>query len=174
MKLAIASDNPVKIEATRKAFIDRLKINVELVHKKMPSEVPDQPFDEDIRRGAINRAKAAQKFFQADYGVGLEGGTVKHQDEYYEYAWCAIADAEGHVYTGHSFGVPLPKKLMKKILDEGKELGDALDELLGETNTKQKNGFFGFATGNLITRETGYYDMVCAALAPIALKEYYE
>jgi non-canonical (house-cleaning) NTP pyrophosphatase len=53
-------------------------------------------------------------------------------------------------------------------------LGNALDEVLGMANTKQKQGFFGFATKNLVTREHGYVDMILAAVAPIILKNYYE
>lgn len=140
---------------------------------KAPSGVPDQPFDDDIQTGARNRAIAVQQKLDADFGVGLEGGITQHQGAYFEYGWCAIADRDGKITYGHSFGVPLPNTLMQKILKEGKELGEALDELLGEENTKQKDGFFGFATGNRITREKGYYDMICAALAPRVLKEFY-
>ncbi|MFA5030126.1 MAG: inosine/xanthosine triphosphatase [Patescibacteria group bacterium] len=173
MKIAIGSDNPVKIKATEKAFSDRLDVDFEFEHKKMPSGVPDQPFDDEIQIGAHNRAVAVQREFNADYGVGLEGGTTKHQGQYFEYGWCAIVDRSGKVTYGHSFGVPIPEVLVTKIVDEKKELGISLDELLHKDNTKQKDGFFGFATGNCITRESAYYAMVCAALAPIVLKEYY-
>lgn len=173
MKVAIASDNQVKIQATMKAFRDRMSADLEFVHKKVFSGVPDQPFDDDIQSGAHNRAVAVQKEFDADYGVGLEGGITQHQGKYYEYAWCAIAERSGKISYGHSFGVPMPDVLMKKIIDEKKELGTALDELIHEENTKQKDGFFGFATGNRITRESGYYAMICASLAPIVLRQYY-
>jgi len=174
MKIAIGSDNPVKIQATRNAFRDRMSGDLEFVHKKYPSEVPDQPFDDDIQTGARNRAIAVRDGLDADYGVGLEGGITSHQGKYFAYAWCAIADRKGNITFGHSFGVPIPDVLMHKILKEGKELGDALDELLEEENTGQKDGFFGFATGNRVTRESGYYAMICAALAPIILSDYYD
>lgn len=172
MIIAIGSKNKVKIQATEKACKDRLQGDLIFKSIGVPSGVPDQPFDDDIQKGAKNRAIGACRYFDADLGIGLEGGITTHQGGYYEYAWCAIADKSGQVVYGHSFGIPMPPVLMKKI-SEGKELGIALDELLDIKNTREKEGFFGFATGNRITRETGYYAMICAALAPISLKKYY-
>ncbi|PIS41229.1 MAG: inositol monophosphatase, partial [Candidatus Kerfeldbacteria bacterium CG08_land_8_20_14_0_20_42_7] len=166
MIVAIGSENPVKVSATKKAFVDRLDVVCKFEFGKVLSGVANQPFNDEIQTGARNRALAIQKRFDADFGVGLEGGITQHQNEYFEYAWCAISDKQGKITYGHSFGVPMPDALTQKILKEGKELGDVLDELLHEKNTKQKDGFFGFATGNRVTRETGYYEMICAALAP--------
>lgn len=174
MRVAIGSENPRKVEAVKRAFQARLQGPFEFLQKKVPSGVPDQPFDEETLRGAINRARGVRELFKADFGVGLEGGIAHHSGKVIEFAWCAIVDKNDKEYCAHSFGVPLPNVLLNKITKEGKELGDALDELLGTENIKQKEGFFGFATDNHVTRESGYHDMVHAALAPIILKDVYE
>lgn len=174
IKVAIGSENPRKVAAVKKAFEARLQGPFEFVEKKVDSGVPDQPFDDETLRGAINRAKNVRELFDADFGVGLEGGIAHHLDKIIEFAWCAIVDRQGEEYCAHSFGIPLPKLFYSKIKNEGKELGDVLDEVLGTSNIKQKEGFFGFATNNHVTRESGYHDMVHAALAPLVLKELYE
>lgn len=173
MHVAIGSTNPVKIAATKKAFNARLKEPCTFSEHKVPSQVPDQPFDDAIQTGARNRAIAAQKEANSDYGVGLEGGITTHQGQPFEYAWCAIVDRKGNVTYGHSFGVPVPQVLFDMITKDGLELGDAQDKLLNKKNTKHQEGFFGFATDNMVTREHGYIDMISAALAPIVLTEYY-
>ena len=175
MKVSIGSLNPVKISAVEKAFQMRFKEKSFFCYHKVPSGISDQPYNDETRIGAVNRAKMTLKAAeQAEYGVGIEGGIEIRDDIAFVNAWCAIVDMEGNVNFGHSFGVPLPKVIMNKIKNEGMELGDAHDELVGETNTKQKEGWFGLATDNHVTREHGYINMVLAALTPIALPEYYK
>jgi inosine/xanthosine triphosphatase len=173
MLVAIGSTNPVKIAATKKAFQDRFGGEIIFQSIAVPSGVSDQPFGDDTRAGAIARARAAQRELQADYGVGCEGGIEIVGGVWYATAWCAVADKKGQVYAAHSLGVPMPQVLRMKIEHEGKELGVAQDEALGTTNAKHKEGFFGFATDNLVTREHGYTDALYAALAPIVKQEIY-
>lgn len=174
MNVAIGSMNPIKIKAVKRAFIERTPEHVSFSEHEVDSGVPAQPHDEEIQTGAYNRAVAAQKAADADFGVGLEGGTVIYQDEPYEYGWCAIVDRDGNAQYAHSMGVPIPRVLYTMMVDEGLELGDALDKLLNQTNTKHREGFFGFATENIVTREHAFFDTVCAALSPLALKKYYD
>jgi len=173
MVVAIGSNNPVKIAATKKAFQDRLGAGITFQSISVPSGVSDQPFGDDTRRGAFARARAAQQALQADFGVGCEGGIEVIDDVWFATAWCAIADKQGNVSAGHALGVPIPDVLRFKIQQEGKELGMAQDEVLGTTNAKHKEGFFGFATDNLVTREHGYADALYAALAPIVKQDIY-
>jgi inosine/xanthosine triphosphatase len=173
MLVAIGSHNPVKIEAVKKAFTTVLGGVLEFVTKEVPSGVPDQPFGDAMREGAQNRAKAAQRQTDADYGVGLEGGIEIVDGVWYATAWCAVVDRDEVLHCAHSLGVPLPDSFRVKIEQEGKELGVVQDELLGTKNAKHKEGFFGFATGNYVTREHGYTDALVAALAPIARKDTY-
>lgn len=78
MIVAVGSDNPVKINATQRAFTDRLKESINIVHKKLPSGVSDQPIGDEIQTGARNRAVAVREKYDADFGVGLEGGGLQN------------------------------------------------------------------------------------------------
>lgn len=175
MKIAVGSENPNKISAVREAFERRFPSkDLIFIHDKVNSQVSSQPIGGEIKQGAYNRAKAIRELLDADYGVGLEGGTEMKYGDTFEYAWCAIVDRQGKVSYGHSFGIPMPAVLMHKIKKENKDLGPALDELLNTKDIAKKDGFFGWATGNQVTRHHGYMDMVLAALAPLCLPKYYK
>lgn len=172
MNVSIGSTNPVKIAAVEKAFNLRLKEEINTSSHQVPSGVSDQPFGDETIEGAINRAKLALKAApQAEYGVGLEGGITYHKDEPYAIAWCAVVNKAGEMGIGCSFGVHLPSIIMDKI-NEGMELGDVLDEILNRKNVKHQEGFFGLATGNEVTRQKAYTDMVMSALYRFTTDDY--
>ncbi|MCD6286890.1 MAG: DUF84 family protein [Anaerolineae bacterium] len=77
MLAAIGSTNPVKL-AAGKAVIRRLYGgHIDIVTVSVASGVPFQPWgDRETRRGAINRARAAQAATSATWGLGLEGGPL--------------------------------------------------------------------------------------------------
>lgn len=173
MKVAVASSNPVKIEATRKAFATVFHESVEIISHPVQIDLPAQPYNEDTIESARKRAVEVLHASGADIGVGLEGGIDDRSEGFFATAWCAIADHEGSVTYGQSFSVPLPDIVVEKMRDEEKEMGDVMDELLNSKNTKQQNGFFGFATNDHVTREHAYVDMILAALAPRVHRELY-
>lgn len=172
MKVAVASKNPVKIGAVTKAFAHVWEGDVEIVFQKVP-HTKKQPFDDDTIKGAKDRALKVLQATGADLGVGLEGGIDTKPVGYFVTGWCAIADKDGRITYGRSFGVPIPDEVVERIKNEGSELGDIADELLHKKNAKQAEGFFGYATKNYVTREKGYTDMVLAALAPRIHTELY-
>lgn len=175
MRVSIGSTNPVKIKAVEKAFQMRIKEKVYFCYHQVASEMPEQPYDDDTRIGAYNRAKKSLEVApQAEYGVGIEGGIELRGDVAYANAWCAIVDRNGLASYGHSIGVPLPKAIMDKIKNEGMDLGEAHDNLVNRENTKQQEGWFGEATDNIITREKGYIDMIVAALSPLVKPNFYK
>jgi len=53
-----------------------------------------------------------------------------------------------------------------RLVEEGKELGDADDIVFGQSKSKQKNGTVGNLTGDVITRSTYYSETVVLALVP--------
>ncbi|KKU99733.1 MAG: putative non-canonical purine NTP phosphatase [Parcubacteria group bacterium GW2011_GWA2_48_9] len=157
----------------KKAFAAVWEGDVEVVSCSVGG-TKDQPFNDETPRGAKHRAFEALKASGADLGVGLEGGIDARPEGYFVTGWCAIADTAGKITYGRSFGVPIPAYVVDRMKKEGKELGDIVDELLDKKNTKQAEGFFGFATKNMVTREKGYIDMVVAALAPRVFPEFYK
>jgi len=173
MKVAVASENPVKVGAVKKAFAHVWEGDIEIVFQKV-SHAKDQPFNDETIEGAKLRALEVITATGADLGVGLEGGIDKTPVGYFVTAWCAIADKDGHVTYGRSFGVPVPDYVVDRIKNEESELGNIIDELLHKKNNKQAEGFFGYATKNVVTRENGYLDMVLAALAPRIHSKFYK
>lgn len=120
--------------------------------------------DKRTIRGVKNRAKRALKKLKADYGIGLEGGMQKIGKDWYECGWAGVVDKNGMEGVGSSFRLQVPKGILKHI-EEGKELGDAIDIVFKTKNAKQANGFFGLMTNDIITRPLGYRDGIIAALS---------
>lgn len=166
MKVAVGSLNPAKIESVQLAFNALFpQITWEVIGVSVPSSVSDQPMSDKVTiRGATNRAKRALKKTKADYGVGLEGGMQKIGKDWYECGWAVVVDKNGITNAGSSFRLFVPLAIMKHI-EEGKELGDAIDIIFKTKNAKLSNGFFGLMTNDVITRPLGYRDGIIAALS---------
>ena len=76
MRIAVGTENPVKIAAVREVFEDLFKDEqVEVLGMPVDSTVPIQPFGEEVIVGAKNRALKSLNSGDADYGVGIEGGS---------------------------------------------------------------------------------------------------
>lgn len=174
-KVAVGSKNPVKVEAVRLAFTDVWpEIQWEVIGADVPSGVSNQPMsDRESIKGATNRAKRSMKLHQADFGVGLEGGLQKIGREYVDAGWMIVISKDGRVGIGSTVKMHTPHKMMKIVLEEGKELGEVCDIIFKRQNTKQAEGQFGLLTKNLITRTEGYRQGVIAALVRFINPELY-
>jgi len=173
-KVVISSLNPVKIEATKMAFqkvFPDSKFEFESV--SVSSNVSDQPIgNEETIRGAYNRIDNAKKEIpNADYWVGIEGGIEKTEHGMGAFAWIIIKskDKEGKAKTGVFF---LPQKVVR-LVNEGKELGDANDIVFDGHNSKQKNGAVGILTKDIIDRTDFYYVTLILSLIPFMNPEIY-
>ncbi|MEX2405181.1 MAG: inosine/xanthosine triphosphatase [Candidatus Paceibacterota bacterium] len=165
-KIAVGSQNPVKIEAVRLAF-DKVWPEEEwsVQGVDVESGVPDQPMsDSESITGATNRAERALSSSDADFAVGLEGGIQQINGSYFVCGWVVIIDKEGNSSVGSSVRIVLPEKMME-LIQEGYEVGEVNDKIFNRDNSKQDNGHFGLMTNNVITRTHGYTDGVVAALA---------
>ena len=168
-EVVIASQNPVKIEATRVGF-KKMFPGEEFSFRgeSAPSEVSDQPMtDEETFTGASNRVKnVAQITPDADYWVGIEGGLrVREQGEMEAFAWVVIRGRDGVAGKSKTATFFLPTE-MARLVAGGMELGGADDIVFGQANSKQKNGTVGNLTGDVITRSTYYSEAVVLALVP--------
>lgn len=170
--IVVASRNPVKIEAVKRGF-EKLfpDTEIEMEGVSVESGVPDQPMsDEETRAGARNRAaNAREKFPDADFWFGVEGGIERHNDGMQSFAWIA-ACSNGRVGESRTTTFQLPPEVVK-LVEEGLELGDADDRVFGRTNSKQENGAVGLLTHNAITRTLLYEQAVCLALIPFVRPE---
>ncbi len=171
IKVAVGSQNPVKIEAVKSAF-DKVFGKCEVIGVSVSSDVSDMPlcFRETID-GAKNRAQKARKELEADFGVGLEGGFEDGIVGTFLTGFVAIVDKNGIWGYGRGAGLLMPDKIVRKVREENKELGDVMDEIRGLKNTKQHEGCVGFFTDNLVPRKESFEKTVIFALSRFSKKQ---
>ena len=165
----VGSENPVKLEATREAFLKYFS-DVKIEGVKVPSGVPDQPLNEDTFRGAENRVEELKRIneargLNADFFVGIEGGVIELYSVWFGFGVACVMDKSGKKSFGTSSLFPLPEKFLKPVL-EGKELGEVVDEYTGRKNIKKNEGAIGILTRGVITRKDLYVPAVISALIP--------
>lgn len=172
MKIAVGTDNPVKVRAVRNVM-RRVFPDAQVVSLKVPSGMPGQPKgDAQTRRGAVNRAHAARAATKADWGVGVEGGVIETEWGMMTCAWCAIEDRSGRVGVGGSTNMLLPDEVVARIR-AGKELGPIMDDFTGIRNVKRKMGAIGVLTKGLSDRRRAYEFIIIMALVRFFWKDKY-
>lgn len=160
IKVAVGSKNPVKIKAVENIF-KKVFGNINVQGTEVNSGVSYTPSSwEEIAQGAINRAKIALKNTDADFGVGLEGGYEQTKFGAFIRGAVAIIDKEGRLGISGGKGILLPQKIVDR-LRQREELGDIMDELQGEKNTKQKWGAVGFFTKGYSNRQESFELAIC-------------
>ncbi len=174
IKVAVGSQNPVKVGAVESAFTKMLG-ECEIIGVSVPSGVSEMPMSfEEIVAGAKNRAEAALKLVGADYGVGLEGGLDNTKLGTFLMGFVAIVDKQGAWGYSLGGGLYMPDKIVDMVKDSGRELGDVMDELRGLKNTKQHEGCVGYFTDNLIDRKESFEKPTISALSRFKKKEWFE
>ena len=89
-RVLIASRNPVKINATKKAFEEVFTDRFEFEGVSADSLVSDQPMSNDeTLKGATNRLQNIQHL-EADYLVSIEGGVDLLDNNYEAFALSLI------------------------------------------------------------------------------------
>ena len=165
--LVIASQNPVKIEATRRGFASMFPRRAFHLHSvEVPSGVRPQPLsDAETLQGALNRVQhVAQLVPQADYWVGIEGGVEERQGNMEAFAWIVVSAPHllGKSRTG-TFSVP---EEVATLVRQGHELAAAVEEVYQQTQVKSTTGAVGVLTEGVIDRVQLYEHAVVLALVP--------
>jgi inosine/xanthosine triphosphatase len=169
IKVAVGSNNPVKVQATAEAFQEVFG-EIKIIEKEVNSEVPDQPFGNEIIDGSKNRAKNVLKITNADFGVGIESGIMKLDERWYNLGFITITDKKGRMGTGTSGWFECPSSILEEI-KKGKELGEVIDKITGEKNVKKQDGAIGILTKRKISRKNLYKHGVLMALIPFLSPE---
>ncbi|MFK8104559.1 MAG: inosine/xanthosine triphosphatase [Saprospiraceae bacterium] len=172
-KIIIASQNPVKINATQKAFVAAFADPQVFEGISVPSGVSDQPMsDEETLKGARNRTNAAKAAFpDADFWVGLEGGVEELPSGMYAFAWIVV---QSNTQVGQAKSSYLPlAPIIAQRLQRGEELGPVNDAVFGQKDSKKAGGAAGLLTNNILSREKIYTDTVILALIPFLQPELY-
>ncbi|MCX7798204.1 MAG: inosine/xanthosine triphosphatase [Melioribacter sp.] len=174
MKVLVGSKNPVKVDSVKEAFSNYFE-DIEVIGIEVSSNVSHQPINEETFFGAQNRTYQLKHINQrenikADFFVGIEGGIVKQFDRWFAFGCMCIMDREGRVSFGTSSHFELPDFIVNRLLS-GVELGDIIDELTGQKNTKQKEGAIGYFTNGVVSRKELYVEGLKVALIPFIHKE---
>lgn len=175
MKIAVGSTNPVKIEATKRAFGKVWpKKKCEVVGVEVLSGVSHQPMtDKEAVRGARNRAKGVLKLEKADFGVGLEGGLQEFEGIWFDTGWIVVIDKKGTEGIGSTIRMQNAPKTIKMV-QKGMELGHVDDVVFKVKNSKQGDGHFGLMSKNAVTRTEAYTEGVISALVRFIRPELFD
>ena len=148
----------------------------EVVGEDVKSGVRHTPLSRgDLMKGARNRAEALAKRAKDGnlpwiYFVGLEGGLDIISDggsrSVFLQNWAYVADAHGRGAYGQSGSVLLPDILARQVVDDGVELGVAIDAFAGGHGIRDAQGAWGVLTRNMITRQDAFRTAVINAFAP--------
>ncbi len=174
MKILVGSKNPVKIDSVKEAFANYYD-NIETIGIHVESGVSAQPVSDQTFSGAKNRAIKLKELndtqnLSADYFVGIEGGITKQFEKWFAFGCMCVVDNEGRIGFGMSPHFELPQNVVEKLL-QGIELGDVMDEIMNQQNTKQKHGAIGFFTNGVMNRKELYIEGLKVALIPFLHKE---
>jgi len=178
MKVLVGSRNPVKLEATKVAFSKYFDA-VEVVGISVNSKVSNQPVEDETFAGARNRAFELKRIneardLNAEFFVGIEGGIKKLFHRWFTFGVICIMDNKGIVGYGTSPFFELPSQISEELLEgRGVELSDMVDNLIGEKNTKEKQGAVGYFTKGVMDRKKYYVDGLIVALIPFLNKDLY-
>jgi inosine/xanthosine triphosphatase len=176
MKVLVGSQNPIKIEATKEVFLKYFG-QTNVIGIKVSSEVSAQPVDEEIFKGAKNRALQLKRLsekenLEADFFVGIEGGIIKLYSRWFASGAACVIDNQERFGYGLSPCFELPKCIVDKLLS-GSELGEVMEQISGKDNIKQKEGAIGFLSKGMMDRKDLYIYCLIAALVPFINKELY-
>ena len=173
-KVIIASTNPVKINTAKIAFeIFFTDIQFDFIGLSVKSNVSDQPMpNKETMLGAKNRVtNAILKDSSADFYVGMEGGIEYIKDKMFSFSWVVISNKKT-LGMGKSASFQLPPKL-KELIEDGMELGEAVDIVFGVENSKQKMGAIGLLTNGVVNRTDLYVTPTMFALLPFTRTDLY-
>ena len=160
----VGTDNPVKLRAARRVFADLFdRVRVRLV--PVATGVPEQPSDQQVPVGAMNRARDALQ--EADFGVGIEAGVLWDASigNYVDVQYCAVVDRAGRVTLGHGPGFEYPPAILD-LVKAGKTVSQAMKELTGVDEMGSKYGAIGYLTERRMDRDALTEAAVLMAMVP--------
>lgn len=154
MKVLMATKNPGKLEGARLAF-EKYFDNVVIEGFSVSSDVSDQPFNEDIYKGARNRVNNLKKYavennIEADFYIASEAGITNYFKEWIDINLVIVESKDGVESVGTSQGFPIPDKYIPEIKE--KELSFVMDKLFNGEGLGKGNGGISFLTKGEITR----------------------
>ena len=154
MKILIGTKNEGKIQGAYNAFEKYYKdISIEGV--AVNSEVSDEPVDDEIYKGALNRVNNLIKYskensIEADFYIAVESGITNKLGKWMIINIAVIKDKNRFESFGTSSGFPVPEKYIEEIIRT--DLGKVMNKIFNENELRKGKGGISFLTKNEITR----------------------
>lgn len=168
----VGSTNPAKLEPVRLVFAEIFP-ELEIRGVEVPSGVRDQPVGyEETVLGAENRARAALAQPGASWGLGLEAGVEFNTHGSWLFNIAVVLRADGRRGMARGGSVLLPPVVGER-LRAGQELGQVMDDLVGQKDTKKGSGAVGILTLSRIERVEFWRHTIELALPPFLRPELY-
>jgi inosine/xanthosine triphosphatase len=163
--VAVASLNPVKLEAARSAFSAAFG-EVEVAGSEPPPGLAPQPMSmREILLGSSARASwACASVPGADYCVGIESGAVELEGEWYAATAATVRSRSGRQATGFGPAYPIPRRISSLMISEGLEMEEAMERLYGVPDLGRREGAVG-----LLSRGASSRLELCAEAVKMAL-----
>jgi inosine/xanthosine triphosphatase len=187
MKIAVGTTRASKIDAVRAAIMRIAEIDLawhgaEIIPLAAQTDSPAMPLtDEQLMRGAKSRAEAVRKLLEqenkpAHLYVGLEGGfhTVELENQRYTFlrGWAFVTDGSQGNF-GASPSIAVPDSIVKRVVEEKRELGEIIDEVSGEIDVRSRQGSWGVFSRDLLTRSMSFELALIVAFAPFYNQKLY-
>lgn len=169
LKITICSKNPVKIQAVKEAFASYFtNIEYKTLDLSRYEGVSSQPMSsEETLKSALKRLKIARTLEIADYYVSLEGGL--NRDIYGSFLtwYVGVSNKIGKESITGGGRMAVPSIIYDTLINNPeRELGEIMDELIGEENIKQKGGSTAIFTDDRIMRKDVFKRDIILALVP--------
>lgn len=182
MIVAVGSTRKPKVDAVREAF-ERIRRDTswpqqepEFLARDVSPWAPAMPLSaEELMGGARERVRQLGKLvdeegLEADILVGMEGGfNIIHSPagkrQIFLESWVYVSDRQDG-YFARGGGILVPEQLGAAVIDEGIELGEAVDRCSGISDVRSKQGAWGYLTRDMVSRRDSFVLALIAALAP--------
>lgn len=173
MKIAIGTERAPKVDGIKAGvaacpYLAPIADSIEYVLKSVPSDVSSMPLSfEETMNGARNRARnLAKAGIDADYYIGIEGGTTDLLGKKYLGGVVYVENRAGEGHFGFSPHMEVPDTVAKMLYVDGLELGPIMAELSGKTDIRSENGSMGAWSQDMITRKDEFESAFKAAISP--------
>jgi len=170
----IGSKNHTKVKCTEEAFQMAFGGQV-LVQGLNIGPGGDKPAtgDEETSMGAYNRAANSKNAFpEADFWVGIEGGTEAAEEELKAYAWVVIMDKNGKVGRAKTAVFSVPKQaaalMNQEIEPENRHNGGH-----AQPQVRDRGDAVGLLTNGAVETRDLYKQAIILALIPFLKKDIY-
>ncbi len=154
MKVLIGTKNPGKIEGAKLALSNFFK-DFEIEGIKVPSNVPDQPVNEDTYNGAKNRVDnlieyAKENSLDIDYFLAVESGICNLYGTWMIVNFAVVKDKAGYESVGIGPTFTVPNSYVKEIIETS--LGEVLDKVYETKDLGKGKGGVNALTHDSISR----------------------